>query len=248
MLQVRPIFAGARFHVLIDCEAPTIAPILDDEIEALWQAEGKGRAGKLFNGAIVSAVQVGDDCIHACSVEYRRYIAQRARPDLFDALQVRPVAVSGLLECADGLVFGRRARAVTQDAGQWELVPSGGLDASRSTASGEVNLHAQLLLELQEETGLASASVVPAVPFCLIEDPTSHVLDIGIALKTPMTAAEILAIHGKTPKQEYDMLRVVQLSEVPQFTQVQASRLASTSLAMLQEFHRQSQTSSGTGK
>lgn len=42
---------------------------------------------------------------------------------------------------------------------------------------------------------VVSVSISSVKPFCLIEDLDSNVLDIGIAMVTPMPSAEVLWIH-----------------------------------------------------
>lgn len=134
MLSVHQFFPMARIRIS-NISTPLSAEV-EAEVEHLWQVEQQRRGKALFNGKILSAIEVSPQQIIGRIVEYRHLIAQRARPELFDVLNVRPVAVSGLFECADGLVFGRRAGSMTQDAGLWELVPSGGIDTSKAVGGG----------------------------------------------------------------------------------------------------------------
>src|SRR3990167_3983338 len=155
MLSAQAI-SSSEFTVKVVEAQPALSASLENEIEHLWIAEQNRRGKAIFNGSIMSATNVSCSGIEGCIVEYRYLIAQKANPDLFDTLRVRPVAVSGLLECADGLVFGRRANAMTQDAGLWELVPSGGIDANHLTLPARVDFSSQLLQELHEELGLST--------------------------------------------------------------------------------------------
>src|SRR6185295_13703559 len=131
-----------------------LAPGVDVEVETLWQAERQRR--DVFNGRILSAVEITPNRLLGRVVEYRRFVAQQANPALFDVLRVRPVGVSGVLHCADGLVFGRRAAGLTQGAGLWELVPSGSLDVPPGARQGaQIDYRAQILAELSQEIGIS---------------------------------------------------------------------------------------------
>jgi hypothetical protein len=202
------------------------------EIDRLWNVEQARRGKYLSNGLIFSAIEISPGQILGRTVEYRQWIAQRGRPELYDVLAVRPVAVAGLFECADGLIFGRRASTVTQDAGLWELVPSGGIDTSQ-LAPGEVNYRAQILSELHEELGCRSDSVLSATAFCLVEDLESHVLDIGIAMLAQLSAAEVFRTHHVAASQEYEELRVMTVADVNEFVEREASQLVPVSVALI---------------
>jgi hypothetical protein len=207
---------------------------LEVEVELLWQAEQTRRGKALFNGKIFSAVEISPDTILGRIVEYRHLIAQRAKPELFDVLNVRPVAVSGLLECQDGVVFGRRSGTMTQDAGLWELCPSGGLDTSKTAAGGKMDYCAQILAELHEEIGISPDAVTEIRPFCLVDDLDSHVLDIGIALTSRLSADEVIAKHRAAATKEYDELLIVSHDEVAQFMADKRGQLVVVSAALLE--------------
>ena len=208
---------------------------IEREVDGLWQAEQKRRGRAIFNGWLLSAIESSSNRIVGRVVEYRHLIAQRARPELYDVLQVRPVAVSGLLECADGVVFGRRGDAVTQDPGLWELVPSGGLDASK-VGAGPINYLAQILTELHEEVGIGADSVSSVVPFCLVEGLESHVLDIGIAMASPLAADALVRLQRAVVSTEYEELRVVARGDLAEFMSREASELAEVSVALMARF------------
>lgn len=220
-------------------DSPLVLPSdLEVEVELLWQAEQARRGKALFNGKIFSAVEITPDTILGRIVEYRHLIAQRAKPELFDVLNVRPVAVSGLFECANGVVFGRRSGAMTQDAGLWELCPSGGLDTSKTAAGGKMDYRAQILTELSEEIGISHDDVTEIRPFCLVDDLDSHVIDIGIALTSRLSSDEVLATHRAAATKEYDELLIVPHDEVAQFVEGKRGQLVVVSAALLEHMPR----------
>jgi len=207
MLVAHAFLPDARIELLGD--APPLPPDLDAEVDRLWLAERSRQGGGLFNGHTFSAVVVEPARIAGHRIEYRRLIAQRLCPELFESLRVRPVGVSGLLQCADGIVFGRRARTGVQHPGLWELAPSGGIDTD-SVQPGLIDVRRQVLTELTEEVGLKQDQVGVPAPFCLVEDEELRVLDIGFALTAPaLTAGAILALHQASGSREYGELAVV---------------------------------------
>lgn len=237
MLNVKTI--SVNFAVKIGGDYPTLSPETEHEVERIWQAEQNRRGKAMFNGRIMSALAVTREGICGCIVEYRYLIAQRVRPELFNDLRIRPVAVSGLFECSDGIVFGRRSGTTTQDAGLWELVPSGGIDTSKIVEAAEVDYLSQILAELGEEIGIKTNSVSNVIPFCLVEDTDSHVIDIGIAMKSLLFSDVILTIHQEAATKEYQELRIVPHAEVNGFIQSEASRLVGVSAMLIQHHHKQ---------
>lgn len=207
---------------------------VDAEVERLWQAEQTRRGNRLFNGKILSAIEVASDGILARIVEYRHLIAQRDNPDLFEALNVRPVAVSGLLECPEGILFGRRAAMTTQHAGLWELCPSGGLEMSAFVRDGAVDYRAQILAELREEIGVVAGAVSDVNPFCVVEDLASHVVDIGIELHSTLSALQLRMLHHNSATKEYDELLIVRRENIVEFMASSRLQLVDVSATLIE--------------
>lgn len=191
-------------------KSPPLSPALDAEVEKLWQKAISESVKCMFNGNILSAISFNSDRIECDIIDYRRFIAQQARPDLFDALLVQPVAVSGVLSCSEGLIIGHRGNQVVQNANSWELVPSGSIDAAHIPSDGMIDYKSQLLTELQEETGISQQHIQQLIPFCLVEDQQSHVLDIGIRMSAIQLDAEGLhRAHTTTAMTEYTQLKII---------------------------------------
>lgn len=117
--------------VRIEGTMPALPPALDAEVEALWQAACVRMAPlmRLFNGRVFNAERIAPTHITGHLTEYRRVVAQMSRPGLFEVLQVRSLAVCGVLTCPDGVVFGRRHPGAAYQAGLWQLPPAGSADA-----------------------------------------------------------------------------------------------------------------------
>ena len=209
---------------------------IESEVERLWLAGVAQSGSPLFDGRVLSVIEVSPQLIVVREVRYRYVMAQRMRPELFAALQVRPLAVSGLFQCTDGIVFGRRSRTMTQDAGHWELVPSGAIDADRASQGGGVDYRKQILIELQEEVGLPAESIFSLTPFCLIDDHESRVLDIGIAIGSNRNAGAIQRDHRLRATKEYDELQIVPLGDIGSFVERKRASLSSLSALLLRQF------------
>ena len=235
MLAVTSI-SSDNFQIIIDTNAPTLSEELKDQIENIWMAQQNKKRRKLYNNYIISAVCVSKECIHCCLVEYKYFIAQHTQPNLYKFLKVRPVAVSGLLICDDGVVFGRRNKSTTQDAGLLELVPSGGIEYNQKQNSINVDYINQILIELKEETGIERESIINMYPYCLIENELSHVIDIGIAIETNLDKKNINDLHKKKSTDEYDVLQIVSDSDLYKFIELNKNKLVNISYELLYYF------------
>ena len=87
----------------------------------------------------------------------------------------------------------------------WQLPPAGSGDGGAAIPGGADLRHA-LMLELREELGLGPDVVDGFHPLCLVEHPGSGVSDLGVALTTRLTHAELLAAHAAGGNDEYDIL------------------------------------------
>ncbi len=207
-------------EVLAGSGAAAAAPEVERAVAAAWRA-ARARRRDLFDGTLFSVERFSTGRIFGRFVPYRYLVAQRARPELFEPLRVRPLAVSGLLACVGGVVFGRRAAALTDDPGAWELAPSGGVDvqAAESAVGGttRVNLRRQIMAELDEELGLKDDDISALEIFCAVEDDASHTIDIGIALSSPLAAEAVRARHAGCKSREYAALEIIGIENLPGF-------------------------------
>ena len=232
---VHPLTANVRARTVR--EMPPLSPALDATVETLWQRASarmaRGRAGRLFNGRVFSADSITPTLITGHLTEFRRVVAQFERPALFPQLGLRPLAVCGVLCCADGVVFGRRHVDAIYQAGMWQLPPAGSVDGSALRDDGAVDLHHQLRLELQEELGLPPDSVDQPRPLCVVEHPATHVSDLGLALRTPLPGDAVMAAHHAAGNGEYDPLRVIPHADLAHFVTQYADALVPSALAFL---------------
>ena len=210
-------------RVQLSCASVPLSVAVEREVEAVWSGELKRRGSSLYNGKILSVDQVLGDLVSCSLTEYRRLAVQRLRPEMFCDLNVRALAVSGMLFCKDGLVIGLRSSRNTQDQGLWELVPSGGIDPdSRGVTDAwsavceepkafvSVDYLAQLKDELREEVGIDWSHIGSYETICLVEDLVEHVIDIVIRLNAPnLTISDIQNTHSRSGSAEYSRLTVL---------------------------------------
>jgi len=200
---------------------PELDPSLNATVEQLWstaaQRVASGGAGTLFNGRVFSADRITPTEITGHITEFRRIVAQMERPELFATLQLRPLAVCGVLRCANGVPFGRRHPAAIYQPGMWQLPPAGSVDPAAIAPDGTVDLRAQVLIELAEELGIQSHQVDQPRPLCVIEHSGSHVSDVGMALTTKLTGAQVLRAHQRYANAEYRTLTFVKFKDLPDF-------------------------------
>jgi hypothetical protein len=216
-------------------EPPPVMPAaIFAQVEQIWREEKTRRGDRLFNGRMFSVSSSEPGSIIGWLAEYKCLVAQRREPNLFATLRVCPLAVTGLLRCADGIVFGRRTNDIEQDAGLWELVPSGGIDGSTANADGSVDLGAQIIKELAEEIGIPAESLMaPPQPFALVHDSDSHVWDMALALRTSLAKSEIVAAFSALGHREHSELEFVTVGRLTEFIGKQNRYLAQVSASLL---------------
>ena len=200
---------------------PDLPRPLDSRIEGLWRAAAArveaGGAGRLFNGRVFSIDHITPHRITGHLTEYRRLVAQMEDHALFPVLGIRSLSICGVLRCADGVAIGRRPAAAIYQPGMWQLPPAGSVDAQAVGPDGVADLTAQVLRELDEELGLSGDQVGRPIPLCVVEHPGSHVSDCGMALRTELDAAAVLAAHRGRGNREYGELRIIPEAELAAF-------------------------------
>ena len=232
MLNVHLLQSEPR--VTLGAAAPTIGPDIEARVEEIWQREKELRSHDLYNGRLFSVDHCNAKTIVGWISEYRYFLAQRREPSLHAALKIKPLAVTGILSCSDGVLFGRRSGRSEMDAGCWELVPSGGVDEAAVGPAGQVSLERCMLIELEEETGIGASELsAPSRAIALVEDPQSHVIDVGIMLATASSAAQIQHRFAALENREYSELEIVAPADVRAFRRNRADSLGAVSAALL---------------
>jgi hypothetical protein len=232
MLETRPISSAMTIRTASTDDCPALPAAVEQQIEATWKAENAKRSSGLFNGPVLSFVSLEGDTIEARVTDYRHFLAQKRAPELFEVLAIRPLAVSGVVAFGSKIAFGKRAGNTTQDAGRWELVPSGGLTPRAVDEQGNISAKVQVLEELKEELGLPASHVGSARPFLLIEDVEAHVIDIGFDITLSANQSDLdNAMLSRTD--EYSEIQWVEMGEIGRFCDGKARDVIPVSLALL---------------
>lgn len=207
MITVAPLPPGLT---ILEKPAPAEpSPDIRQRVDALWQEERRRRGAGLTNGKIFSLEHHDGSTFTVSEAHYKSWIAQRRDPALFAALAIRPLAISGIIRLKEGLVFARRAESNTQDAGLWELPPSGGIDVACRRAGGMIAAEAQVLAELEEELAVPPAALdAPPRAIAVMEDTLDHVTDIAFVLQLGWSGAKLAEAFTKSATREYTALRI----------------------------------------
>lgn len=175
-------------------------------VDAIW-AEATRRYPTLYNGRVFSATVISADRIEGYWAEYRMVLAQMRAPDLFSTLQLRPLAVTGMLRLRDGFVFGQRNTKAIYHPGYWQGVPAGSVETRENEAP--VELHEQLIAEIEEELGLHAQDVTLEPPLLACEHPGTHIVDIGMAIDTVLDFSAVHAAWAEHGNDEYAALKLM---------------------------------------
>lgn len=209
MITVAPLPPGLSVLEIPAPDAPA-ADILE-RIDVIWDEEQTRRGSSMTNGRIFSLGRRDGPVFSVWETQYKWWIAQRHDPALIQTLAVRPLAVSGIIRLTEGLVFARRAESNTQDAGLWELPPSGSIDVTCRRAGGVIAAEAQILAELEEELDVSPQSVgAPPRAIAVMDDDADHVVDIVFELRVNLSAQRLIKKFAAMTNREYTALRIIE--------------------------------------
>lgn len=180
-------------------ESPNLSVELEKSVNDIWNSNLRLGA-RFFDGPIYSVVEFSERNIEVIKLSYRYLFARRRDGTLSEKLSVRPLAVTGMLCCADGFVVGLRGDRVAVDMGKWELLPSGGLE--------QLNPRMQVLHELEEELGISPNHISEVTPLGMAYDSGDDVFDIVFKLVTGLSGAEIFKLFETMPAPEHAKIAV----------------------------------------
>jgi hypothetical protein len=207
-------------------ESPALKPDVSAVVEKLWSEAQSERSGALYNGLIFNVTDFAWPLIRGHFIDYKIFIAAQRRPDLFSKQRVRPLGVTGVSRCGDGIILGRRSDLVTQDRGLWELVPSGGLDVSSREVDGSINITGQFVQEFNEETGLLSEMISEIRPSHVVEDMSTHVFDIIATLDLNASSEDTERLLSRTRTDEYQEFKVLKPHDIAAFLEARPDQIA----------------------
>ncbi|MBK8158272.1 MAG: UDP-2,4-diacetamido-2,4,6-trideoxy-beta-L-altropyranose hydrolase [Rhodospirillaceae bacterium] len=227
-----------RIHGIPSCNLSagelTIPSSVDTLARNIWDEEIRRRGPALFDGEIVSVASIDGNRIVGRRAEYRWLLAQSRDASVFKWSQVRPLAVTGLLFCRDGIVIGHRSKSVYQFPGMGELAPSGSVDVSTLDTNNSINLQEQLMQELREEVGIDPSAVTDVQPLAIVSDIDSQVFDVCFTLRSDLSWAQIQQAFAQNASAEYERLEVLPLDSIQAFLVANQGTMTPLTLALLQ--------------
>lgn len=203
---------------------------IQEDIENIWQRESKIPGRYLFNGKILSLVNLEKDKLICEFVEYKYYLAQLRDPSLERFLNIKTVCVSAITLAGNRVLVGHRARSLTVHPGLYELAPSGGIDPT-ALENGKIDLIKQYMVELEEETGILKDHVKKVNPFALLYEPTMRCYEICAEIHIDPNHTDV----SKGTHEEYDELFWLPMQDVPKFIINYRDRIVPLSLWLLKE-------------
>ncbi|ABK44908.1 NUDIX hydrolase [Magnetococcus marinus MC-1] len=202
-------------------------PALQQPVDALWAEQKQQRGERLTDGTLYHLAEIAPHQLILQSTRYRYYVARLERPHwVEEGLTIQPLAVTGLLSCADGIVLGQRGGQVITNPGYWELSPAGGLNQADPIAV--------LYEELHEELGLSPAMCDEPQLIGLLGNPDNGVHDLLYRLHTPLPGQAIRTHQQQQGSDEYGALRILAPTDLPRFLQQNRQQLVPELLPMLQ--------------
>jgi hypothetical protein len=120
---------------------------------------------------------------------------------------------------------------------KWQLAPAGNVDR-HAERDGTIDLMVALHAELKEELGLSGGDIESATPLCIVRHPGIGVMDLCIAVTTPLGAAAIRHAHRIGGNDEYPEIAVVPRGEIPGFLAAHADSVAPQVDLFLQHYLR----------
>lgn len=218
---------GAKIEVLPEARGFELSDIYKKMVDQIWFETSSEHH---FNGQLLNYISFENNVLLGEFIEYKFYYAQLREPDLRPFLNIRPVAISGITTTANKVLIGKRSNTVSEFKNHYEVVPSGGVDASTLT-SNRVDLFKQFEKELWEETAISSTDIREIAPFALIYDSARDSYEICAEIHVNfLTASDELR---RTP--EYEKLFWILKSDVGVFAKKHANECVPLTLYLLQQ-------------
>lgn len=228
VIELSPIATVTDSGAVLDISASA-----QERIDAIWQSEKERRGDDLFNGRIFSLTDISRETLTGHYIDYSVSLAQYIDPSLYEDLAVRALAVSGFVTCEQGIIFGLRNENLTQDAGMWELVASGGVDETVRLEDGTVDFKEQFISELCEEINIPADSIEEVSPFLLLEDSETHVCDIVLEARLSIGADSIFPLFNECGRDEYVSIDIIPEQNVKSFVQLMKGPITPATLQIL---------------
>lgn len=216
-----------RFAISLE-PTPTFDHLSDSKkrlIDTIWDQEQRRKAGRLFNGMLLSAITFNEKKLTGYFVPYKYFLAQVCDPSLKPDLNILPVSLSALTVADDSIVLAKRASWVTQYPDAYELAPSGGVTQQQFDDS-EIDIKGQLLEELHEEVGIDRQLVKKLKFFCMVRDHHADAVEL-------IAEIQVKPFSYQSSTGEYAQIMTLPISEIPTFVAAHRADFVPLSLAIL---------------
>ena len=196
-----------------------ISSEIESRVDELWQAALSFYDSRLFNGQIFSVNKILENKMTGCFVQYKYLIAQHLDPRLKVQLNICPVSVLGLLNCSDGLLFGKRQNWVATNPNQWGLLPSEYLGADTFSHNGSIDFLKAFLIALKNEVNIEPHTLTNLIPFAMVEENslTEDHYYLVFQGDISMTSFAIKKAHLEAAQDEYEQIKSVPVSQLSSF-------------------------------
>lgn len=195
-------------------------------IETIWQHEQKRRNGKLHEGYILSASSFDSKKLIGNFAPYKHFLAEYVDPSLKADLNITPVSMSAITFSGENIIIGKRADWVAEYPMRFELAPSGGINNETLDEEGNVDLKAQLIQELEDETGIPKSGVKKVKFFALIKDHLRGSIEL-------VATIELKTITVLSSTNEYSQLISLPKEEIKGFVELHKENFVPLSLELL---------------
>jgi beta-phosphoglucomutase-like phosphatase (HAD superfamily) len=197
-------------------DAPPLPAEISKIVDTLWDESVSHHPG-LFDEKIFSFLKFDSNAIDGHFVPYRRMRAVSSKPALRDQIELKPLAISGVAKCSDGIIIGKRAVSVSSTCGLWEFCPSGGINAEHVSTAGDVDFYSLILSELLDEVGIPKDFVKSIRISEGYENVFSGLLDLIADMEIDLSSDQVISLHKKNATEEYDEIRVIKEKDIKAF-------------------------------
>ena len=208
--------AFEKLRIRSEGDAPPLPPEISKIVDALWE-ESVSHNPRLFDEQIFSFLKYDNYSIEGHFAPYRRLRAVSSNPTLRDEIKLRPLAISGVAKCPDGIIVGKRAASVSSMCGQWEFCPSGGINAEHVSTTGDVDFYSLILSELLDEVGIPKDFVKSIGISEGYENISSGLLDLIADMEIDLSSDQVINLHKMNATNEYDEIRVIKEKDIKAF-------------------------------
>ncbi|NKB44735.1 MAG: hypothetical protein GKS03_10705 [Alphaproteobacteria bacterium] len=224
---------AANLEISISGHKNVIHKETEAKVDAIWDAALRVSDLTLFNGTLYSVTDISPQRITVQPTEYKRFFAQTHDRVLVDALGIRPLACTGVVRCADGLIFAKRSEAVTLNQGFWELAPSGVFDDTAKNPRGTLDTRTVFASELFEELGIPASTISTHEVLVALEDKEQNSIDLILSASVSIDASGVIKCFATRETDEYSEVSVIQDKDIRDFIAKNAADIVPISLDIL---------------